>query len=85
MSEQPENNYEEFERIRKEIENKIQYLENNFEDLTEQQLDDLMNYTNILNEKLHPEIEDIKNQMEKNKDEIIKKGQSGFQNHEHLD
>lgn len=81
MLEHTKNNYEDFESIKKEIENKIQFLENNFEDLTDQQLDDLMNYTNILNEKLYPEIEEIKKQMENNKDEIIKKGQSNSQNY----
>lgn len=81
MLEHTKNNFEDFESIKKEIENKIQFLENNFEDLTDQQLDDLMNYTNILNEKLYPEIEEIKKQMENNKDEIIKKGQSNSQNY----
>lgn len=80
MSENYHRDFEEINKLRIEIENKIQFLENNFENLTEQQLEDLINYSNILNEKLHPEIEDIKNEMEKNKNEIIRKGQSHYKN-----
>jgi hypothetical protein len=62
--------------LQKNIEERIKFLEDNYENLSDQQLEDLTNAALQLEESLFPEVDKIKEQMEEKKQEFLKNAQN---------
>lgn len=75
-----EDNLKKMLNLQNKIEEKMKFLEENAEELTEKQIEDLMNAALLFEENLFPEIEQIKNEMEEKKQEIIRKAQESNEN-----
>jgi len=63
-------------KLQKSIEERMKFLEENYEDLSDQQLEDLTNAALQLEESLFPEVDKIKEQMEEKKQEFLKNAQN---------
>lgn len=59
--------------LQKRIEEKMKFLEDNADNLTDKQLEDLANLALGFEEKLFPELDEIKKEMEEKKQESMKK------------
>lgn len=75
-----EDNLKKMLNLQNKIEEKMKFLEENAEELTEKQIEDLMNAALLFEENLFPEIDQIKNEMEEKKQEIIRKAQESNDN-----
>jgi hypothetical protein len=63
-------------KLQKNIEERMKFLEENYEDLSDQQLEDLTNAALQLEESLFPEVDKIKEQMEEKKQEFLKNAEN---------
>ena len=71
--------------LQKRIEEKMKFLEDNADNLTDKQLEDLANLALGLEEKLFPELDEIKKEMEEKKQSSIQKNSdSSNQNNSEL-
>jgi hypothetical protein len=59
--------------LQKRIEERMKFLEDNADNLTDRQLEDLANLALGLEEKLFPELDEIKKEMEEKKQSSIQK------------
>jgi hypothetical protein len=71
--------------LQKRIEERMKFLEDNADNLTDRQLEDLANLALGLEEKLFPELDEIKKEMEEKKQSSIQKNSdSSNQNNSEL-
>jgi hypothetical protein len=61
--------------LQKNIEERMKFLEDNYENLSDQQLEDLTNAALQLEESLFPEVDKIKEEMEEKKQDFLKNAQ----------
>lgn len=61
--------------LQNKIEDRMKFLEDNVDQLTDEQLDELANLAFKIEESLFPEVEKIKQEMEEKKQEIIENAQ----------
>ena len=61
--------------LQNKIEDRMKFLEENVDQLTDEQLDELANLAFKIEESLFPEVEKIKQEMEDKKQEIIENAQ----------
>lgn len=59
--------------LQKRIEERMKFLEDNADNLTDKQLEDLANMALGLEEKLFPELDEIKKDMEEKKESSLKR------------
>ena len=72
--------------LQKRIEERMKFLEDNADNLTDRQLEDLANLALGLEEKLFPELDEIKKEMEEKKQSSIQKNSdSSNQNNSELE
>jgi hypothetical protein len=62
-------------KLQKNIEDRIKFLEENYENLSDQQLEELANAAFQLEEILFPEVDKIKEEMEEKKQDFLKNAQ----------
>jgi hypothetical protein len=62
-------------KLQKNIEDRIKFLEENYENLSDQQLEELANAAFQLEESLFPEVDKIKEEMEEKKQDFLKNAQ----------
>jgi len=65
--------------LQKRIDDRIKFLEDNVDNLTDEQLDELANLAFKIEESLFPEVDKIKQEMEDKKQEIIENAQRSKQ------